>query len=85
MKEINFEKALEQLEKIVNELETGELQLDSSLKKYEDGMKLARICQEKLDKAKTKIETLMKKDDGRFVKKAFEEKREQEENRKSEE
>ena len=85
MKEMNFEKALEQLEKIVNELETGELQLDSSLKKYEDGMKLARICQEKLDKAKAKIETLMKKDDGRFVRKAFEEKQEPTQGGKAEE
>jgi exodeoxyribonuclease VII small subunit len=74
MKEISFEKALEKLEKIVEELETGDLSLDTSLKKYEEGIKLAGACQKKLDKAKEKIELLMKKDSGRFVKESFEEK-----------
>ncbi|MFC1644171.1 exodeoxyribonuclease VII small subunit [Candidatus Omnitrophota bacterium] len=73
MKDISFEKALEKLEKIVGELEAGELPLDTSLKKYEEGIKLARACQKKLDKAKEKIEVLVKKDDGRFVKEPFEE------------
>ncbi|MFH1552697.1 MAG: exodeoxyribonuclease VII small subunit [Candidatus Omnitrophota bacterium] len=73
MKDISFEKALEKLEKIVGELEAGELPLDTSLKKYEEGVKLARACQKKLDKAKEKIEVLIKKDDGRFVKEPFEE------------
>ena len=40
--------------------------LDSSLKKYEEGVKLARMCQEKLDKARKKIETLVKKENGTF-------------------
>lgn len=73
MKEISFEKALEKLEKIVEELETGDLALDDSIKKYEEGIKLAQACQKKLDKAKEKIETLVKKDDGTFQKKPFEE------------
>lgn len=73
MKDINFEKALENLEKIVNELETTDLSLDNSLKKYEEGIKLAHICQNKLDKAKEKIEKLIKKDNGLFEKKLFEE------------
>lgn len=74
MKDISFEKALERLEKIVEELETGDLSLDASLKKYEEGIKLAGACQKKLDKAREKIELLMKKDSGRFVKEPFEEK-----------
>lgn len=73
MKDITFESALEKLETIVDELEAGELVLDSSLKKYEEGIKLAGICQEKLDKAKEKIEVLMKKGEGKFEKKKFKE------------
>ena len=73
MKEVSFEKALEKLEKIVEELEEGDLSLDASLKKYEDGVKLARTCQEKLDKAKEKIELLVKKDKGMFKQEPFEE------------
>ncbi len=78
MKDITFEKALEKLEKIVSELEAGDLPLDDSMKKYEDGIKMARLCQEKLDKAKARIETLMKDEGGRFVKKPFDEKKAEE-------
>jgi exodeoxyribonuclease VII small subunit len=78
MKETSFEKALEKLENIVNELEEGDLSLDNSLKKYEEGIKLARICQQKLDKAKQKIELLMKDESGSFRKKAFHGKSEEE-------
>ena len=73
MKDTNFEKALEKLEKIVEDLEAGDLSLDNSLKKYEEGVTLARMCQQKLDKAKEKIETLVKKDDGTFKKESFDE------------
>lgn len=62
MKEIVFEKALEKLDKIVDELEEGDLSLDDLLKKYEEGIKLAGMCQQKLDKAKKKIDILIKKD-----------------------
>ncbi len=73
MKDILFEKALEKLENIVEELESGELSLGNSLKKYEEGIKLARTCQQKLDKAKEKIELLIKKDKGKFTSEPFEE------------
>ena len=73
MKDLSFEKAIEKLEKIVEELEAGDFSLDASLKKYEEGIRLARACQEKLDKAKEKIETLIKKDEGVFEKKPFKE------------
>lgn len=66
VKDISFENALEKLEKIVDQLESGDFSLDDSLKKYEEGVKLARYCQQKLDKAKAKIETLTKNDDGLF-------------------
>lgn len=74
MKEISFEKALEKLEKVVEALEVGDLSLDDSLKKYEEGIKLARTCQQKLDKAKQRIEELGKDAGGKFKKKPFQEK-----------
>ena len=73
MAEITFEKAMEKLEKIVEQLEDGDLALDASLKTYEEGVKLARICQGHLDKAKSKVETLIKKSGGTFEEEAFEE------------
>lgn len=66
MKEMSFEKALDALEKTVDELESGGIPLDEALKKYEEGIKMARLCQAKLDKAKAKIEVLMKGKDGKF-------------------
>ncbi|MFQ5952302.1 MAG: exodeoxyribonuclease VII small subunit [Candidatus Omnitrophota bacterium] len=74
MKDISFEKALEKLEKIVEDLEAGDLPLDDSLKKYEEGIKLVRVCQQKLGKAKEKIELLTKDEKGKFKKKTFQEK-----------
>lgn len=77
-KDTSFEKALEQLEKIVEDLEGGDLSLDVSLKKYEEGVKLARACQEKLEKAKEKVELLRKKDEGLFSSEPFEDAEEEE-------
>jgi len=68
---MSFEKALEKLEEIVEILENGELSLEDSLKTYEEGVTLANTCQEKLEKAKQKIETLTKKKDGSFETKPF--------------
>lgn len=56
--EIQFEKALEKLEKIVEALESGELSLDDALKKYEEGVKLSRACSKKLNETEKKIEIL---------------------------
>jgi exodeoxyribonuclease VII small subunit len=55
-----FEAALKQLEEIVQRLEKGELALEESLKLYEDGVRLARLCHAKLQEAEGKIELLMK-------------------------
>ena len=60
MEELKFEKALERLEKIVEDLESGNISLEDALKKYEEGVKLCRICTQKLSQAETKIETLTK-------------------------
>jgi exodeoxyribonuclease VII small subunit len=59
-KSIKFEKGLEDLEKIVAELESGELALDEVLKRYEQGVKISRLLQVKLEEATKKIEVLTK-------------------------
>ena len=58
--ELKFDKAMERLEKIVEDLESGNMPLEDALKKYEEGVKLSRLCTQKLTEAETKIETLTK-------------------------
>jgi exodeoxyribonuclease VII small subunit len=62
-----FEAALKQLEEIVQRLEKGELPLEESLKLYEDGIRLSRICHSKLEEAEGKIEILLKDGKGDSV------------------
>jgi len=69
--EISFEKAVTRLEKIVEELESGDMKLEDALKKYEEGVKLARVCQTQLAQAETKIEMLSKTLNGDFKKEPF--------------
>tara|TARA_X000000368_G_scaffold33161_1_gene24378 strand:+ start:558 stop:791 length:234 start_codon:yes stop_codon:yes gene_type:complete len=57
--DINFEKALEELEGIVESLESGDLSLENSLKSFEKGIKLARQCQEQLSKAELQVQKLI--------------------------
>ena len=57
--EINFEDAMEKLEKIADELESEELSLDESVKKFEDGMELSKKCNEILQNAEKKITVLI--------------------------
>ena len=57
--DISFEKALEQLEGIVEDLESGDLSLENSLKSFEKGIKLARQCQEQLSKAELQVQKLI--------------------------
>ena len=70
MKEKNFEDALQRLEKIVEELEKGDLSLTESLKLFEEGVSLSRFLREELDKAERKIEILLKKE-GEIKKEPF--------------
>ena len=58
-----FEDALDKLEEITKDLEGGELSLEESLKHFEDGIKLAEYCNQKLNDAQKKVEILLKKDD----------------------
>lgn len=70
--EIKFEKALERLEKIVEDLEAGNIALEDALKKYEEGVKLSALCQKRLAQAEKKIEVLTRSLDGSLVKEPFE-------------
>lgn len=55
---ISFENALKELENITNELEKGDISLDKSIELFERGIKLSKICSEKLNNAKQKIISL---------------------------
>ena len=57
-----FETALTRLEQITSELENGELNLEKSLEKFNEGMVLVQFCNTKLDEAKSQVELLLKKD-----------------------
>ncbi|MGE5308282.1 MAG: exodeoxyribonuclease VII small subunit [Deltaproteobacteria bacterium] len=73
MAEIKFEDALKRLEKIVEELERGELSLDEALKKYQEGIELSRQCTQRLDSAKKKIDVMTKNKKGEFELKPLDE------------
>ena len=64
---VPFEAALKQLEEIVQRLEKGELSLEDSLKLYEEGIRLSRLCHAKLDEAEGRIEQLLKDARGELV------------------
>lgn len=59
-KSINLEKSLADLEKLVEELESGDLPLEKAMKKFEEGIKLTRGCQAALKDAEQKVQILLK-------------------------
>lgn len=67
----NFEASLAALEKIVRELERGDLPLEKSLELFEQGVKLSRDCQERLNQAERRVEVLLRDTEGRPVLSAF--------------
>ena len=71
MAEPKFEKDLEQLEKIVGQLEEGELSLDDALKQFETGIKLAKRCEKALSKAEKRIAILTRNADGELEAEPF--------------
>jgi exodeoxyribonuclease VII small subunit len=73
MAEKKFESALTRLEEIVSSLESGELGLEQSLKLFEEGVKLARVCNARLEEAERKVEVLLKDKGGKMIAKPFEE------------
>lgn len=70
MENMNFEESMQKLEEIAVELEKGDLNLEESLIKFEEGMKLSKQCNEMIEKAEKKITILLQKD-GELVEENF--------------
>lgn len=73
MAEKRFETALARLEEIVQGLEKGDLPLEQSLKLFEEGVKLARLLNKRLDEAERKVEILLKDKSGNISAQPFDE------------
>lgn len=61
-KEIKFEDKINELEEIINELETGDIDLDSSIEKYTKAMKLVKECDDKLKSVEESVNKIIKED-----------------------
>jgi exodeoxyribonuclease VII small subunit len=70
--ELNFEGAMDRLEKIVEQMESGKLPLEDLIVRYEEGMKLVKTCQERLANAEQKIEIITRNTAGKAVVQQFE-------------
>ncbi len=66
-----FEEALSKLEEIVSKLEKGDIPLEESLKLFEEGIRLSRSCNQKLDEAEKRVEILLKDREGIFKPQPF--------------
>jgi exodeoxyribonuclease VII small subunit len=77
MAEKKFEAALARLEELVKELEQGDLPLEQSLKLFEEGIKLSRICNRRLEDAERRVEILLKDEAGNVRAQPFSEEEEQ--------
>src|SRR6266446_3239146 len=69
---LNFENAMDRLEAIVEQMESGKLPLEDLIVRYEEGMNLIRICQERLANAEQKIEIIARNSAGKAIVKDFE-------------
>ena len=69
---LNFESAMQRLEEIVEEMESGKMPLEDLIVRYEEGMKLVKICQERLTSAEQRIEIITRNSTGKAVVKNFE-------------
>jgi exodeoxyribonuclease VII small subunit len=70
--ELNFESAIDRLEKIVEQMESGKLPLEDLIVRYEEGMNLVKVCQERLAKAEQKIEIIARNSAEKAIIKDFE-------------
>jgi len=68
----SFESAIEQLDTIVKELESGEIPLEKAIKIFEEGVKLSQICAKRLDESEEKMSLLIKAADGQLSNIPFE-------------
>lgn len=71
-KELAFEEALEKLEEIVEQMETGDLLLEEALAKFTEGMTLSKLCLDKLNYAEQQIHMILKDETGKVTEKPFE-------------
>src|SRR5438874_6440538 len=69
--ELNFEKAMDRLEAIVEQMESGQLPLEDLIVRYEEGMNLVKVCQERLASAEQKIEIIARNSAGKPIVKDF--------------
>lgn len=67
-----FEESLNELEKVAQNLERGDLSLDAAIAEFEKGMKLSKECSEKLEQAEKRINILVKNEDGEIQEQKFE-------------
>jgi len=70
--ELNFEAAMDRLEAIVEQMESGKMQLEELIVRYEEGMKLVKTCQERLTSAEQRIEIITRNHAGKPVVQPFE-------------
>src|SRR5437016_2721451 len=70
--ELNFEGTMDRLEKIVEQMESGKLPLEDLIVRYEEGMNLVKVCQDRLANAEQKIEIIARNNAGKPIVKNFE-------------
>lgn len=68
---LNFEGAMDRLEEIVEQMESGKMMLEELITRYEEGMKLVKICQDRLASAEQRIEVITRNSAGKPVLKDF--------------
>ena len=66
-----FEQSMEQLEQIVQELESGDLPLEKAIKKFEEGIQLSKLCAKKLDETEKKVALLLEDEQGNITEAPF--------------
>ena len=70
-KKQSFEQAMETLENIVQELESGDLALEKAMHRFEEGIKLSKFCSDKLDETEKKISVLLHDNKGNIAEEPF--------------
>ncbi|MFC4078217.1 exodeoxyribonuclease VII small subunit [Salinithrix halophila] len=70
LEDLPFEEAMEKLEEVVDQLENGDIPLEESIRLFERGMRLSRLCGQKLERLESQVEKLVQ-ENGEWVKKPF--------------
>ena len=72
LQKLNYEEAVARLEKIVEDLESGELTLEDSVKSFEKGIELSKLCRKKLENAENRVKKIVEKNGEKFDLELFE-------------